>query len=504
MLNIPASATNIPSAASNVPSSVTSIPSSRPAILQNATAYWSFDDSDLGTALSDSTGRGNNLVRHMLPGPSTLTFAIAANETGAQPTTGELAKWGIWNRVLTGAEITALATGIGWPFVGGNASLADAKAYFLLNEASASASYADATGRGNTLIKQGVGGTVQVAGPQGTDFATQFNGANWLARAATADLAPGNTSHTIAGWVKLDALGTTQQVFWGQFDNGSRTGDVVYYHETYGWINWDFGNDTDLFRNAVTMASNFGHPTTATWYFTVCTYDQTASGNVMSQNVNGSTFNTLVNIQQPYRDAAIVSGGFSGHFQVNPNGNSLQLSGWDQVGNAGWAGLAANADLQIGNNAKTVGFWIKMDDTSTTQTVMGFFDTPTNKIDWVFQVGGNTIAFLLGDSTTHFDAVSVALADTAKHLVVAWFDKLGDGKIHIDIDHGAHVASATSTHTPASNTLNFMMGAATNSGGTSGFLQQLKGSIDECFIANGVPTQADLDALWNGGNGRHY
>lgn len=479
-------------------------PLNLPAIMKNATAFWGFDDASLGATLFDSTGRGNNLVRHMLPAASTLEFAIGGNEAGGQLTTGELAKWGIWNRVLTSAELTALATGIGWPFTGGNASLADAKAYYLLDEATSATSFADATGRGNTLALAGTGTTTKVAGPLGTDFSAKFTGTQWLQRAATADLAPGNTAHTICGWVQLDALGSTQQVFWGQFNAGIRTGDVVYYHETFGWMNWDFGNDTDLYRNAVTMASNFGHPTTGVWMFIACTYDPTPAGNVMSQSVNSSTPNQLVHIQQPYQDTGKILPGTSGHFQVNPNGNTLQLSGWDQVGSAGWAGLPANADLSIGNNAKTVWFWIKMDDTSTTQTIAGFFDTPTNKIDWVFQAGGNTIVFLLGDATTHFDDIVGPLADTSWHLVVAWFDKNGDGKLHMNIDHGAHVPTpVATTHTPAASTTPFMMGAATNTGGASGFLQQFKGSLDGFGIANGVPTQADLDALWNNGNGRN-
>ena len=478
-------------------------PLNLPVIMKNATAFWGFDDANLGTTIFDSTGRGNNLVRHMLPAASTLTFAIGANEAGTQLTTGSQAKWGIWHRALTSGEITALATGIGWPFTGGNSSLSDAAAYYLLNEASSSTTYADATGRGNTLTTAGTGNTTQVAGPLGSDFATQFAGTNWLQSAATADLAPGNTTHTIVGWVKLASLVVNpEQVFWGQFNNGTRTGDVVYYNHAFGRMNWGFGNDTDLYRNALTICNNFGAISTGTWYFIVCTYDQVA--NTMTHSVNG-TANVLSGVQQPTPGTGLIVPGNSATFTPNIDANGTATSGWDVVGSASFASIAANADVGIGNNAKTVWFWVKMADHTTTQTLCGLYNVGGNVYDWVFQIAAGVLYLSTGNSAgQNSTTVTANITDANWHLVVAWFDKTGDGKVHMNVDHGAQVStSATPSHVPATGSNPLMLGAALHTGTASGFDQQMNGQFDGFGIANGIPTSADLDALWNNGNGRN-
>lgn len=451
----------------------------------------------------DATGRGNDLTRRMLPATSTLAFALGGNSAGAQLVTAAQAKWGIWKRILTTSEKAALATGIGWPFTGGNASLADASAYYLLGEAGGSTSYADSTGRGNTLAKAGTNATVQVAGPLGSDFATKFDGTNYLTRAITADLQGGNSAFTVAGWVNLTSKGSAAgvQAFWGQFDNGIRLSTVVYFHHDNNAFQLDLGNDVDLYRNAGVVSSTFGSPSLSTWYFIVSQYDPTT--NLSTQIINNASTNSIGPIQQPAQITGKIGPvPLGAKFQVNPDFRATNLSGWDLVGAAVNCSHAVNGDLSIGNAAKTVWGWVKFDDFTATQTVIGSFNLNGTVGDWLIQQSAGALSFILGDSAGHFDSVSVALADTGWHMFVAWFDKSGDGKIHLSLDNGALVATpVTPTHTPATGSVAFIMGAATDTSTGSGFGQQLTGTLDGVGIANGAPNAADISALWNGGAG---
>src|SRR6478735_4905939 len=367
-------------------------------------AYWPLDDqlptSSGVNTMVDSTGRGNDLTRRMIPAVSTLAFALAGNSAGAQLTTGRLAKWGKWNRVLTTAEKTALLAAEGWPF-STTTSLQDAVAYYLLNEAGGSSSYADATARGNTLTKAGASATVRVAGPLGSDFATQFDGTNYLTRAATTDLQGGNATYTIAGWVKLDSLGAagSVQAFWGQFDNANRIGNVVYYHRDNTAFQGDLGNDVDLYRNAGVVSTNAGAPTTGVWYLLL--YEYNGATNTLTEEVNG-TANSLSTIQQPDRvTGKIGSSPIGAKFRVNPDYRATNQSGWDLVGAEVCCTKAVNGDLSIGNTAKTVWGWVKFDDFTTTQSVMGCFNLTGTSGDWMIQQSAGVMAFVLGDSAGH-------------------------------------------------------------------------------------------------------
>lgn len=482
-------------------------PSPTPSLIK--TAYWKLDDNlpapsppGVGNTMLDATGRGNNILRYLLPAASTLNFAIGGNEAGAQLTNGIVGPSGIWHRILTAGEKSALNGGEIWPF-NTTTTLRDAKAYYLLNEAGGSTSYADATGRGNTLTKQGTNATVRVAGPPGITFATQFDGTNYLSRAVTADLQGGNQAFTIATWINLATLGTTDQVqaWWGQFNNGIRVGSVVYYHFDNAAFQLDLGNDVDLYRNAGVVNKAFGTPSINTWYFILSQYDPTA--NLSSQTINNVSTNSLGPIQQPAQAAGkIGTNPLGAKFQVNPDFRALNASGWDLVGAAVNCNKATNGDMSIGNAAKTVWGWVKFDDFTTTSTVMGCVNLSGTVLDWCIQQSAGALLFLTGDSAGHFDSVTVPLADNNWHMFVCWFDKYGDGKIHLNLDNGAHVATPTiPTHTPATGSVAFVMGAATNTSTGSGFDQQLAGTLDGVGIANGTPTPNDIAALWNNGAG---
>ena len=171
-------------------------------ILSHITAYWKFDEPTPNTfsvpgTYADASGRGHMLTvnpTNIAPAASTGPFRIGANSSGGQTVNGSLAQWGKWNRILTTGEKAALAAGQTWPFSSTPSLQSGCVAYYLLNEASNSTNYADATGRGNTLTRNGT--TTQVTGPGGSGNATSINGAYLERNPPTADLKSGNYNFT--------------------------------------------------------------------------------------------------------------------------------------------------------------------------------------------------------------------------------------------------------------------------------------------------------------------
>lgn len=483
--------------AKDLAASTSSATVAAPALAARATAYWTMDVSLPGVL--DQSGHGNHLTRYMQPAVSDLPFILGANQFSGQNLTGRLAKWGGWRRLLTSAEKAALRAGEGWPFAT-TASLRDAAVFYLLNESSNAATYRDATGRGNTLTRTG-GAITQVAGPLGTDKGARFGsaGISFLSLyPATPDVAYGNSVHTISGWVNLDALGTSQQIFWGQLvpTTPTKVGNCLYYFSATDRLQSDFANNVDLYRNAVVVSLTSPPPGTGTWRHMLFDYDPAA--NVEGLEIDGVR-DELAEVVRP----APRTSPSRLHFAVPPQFNSLQ-SGWDNIGVQCFASHASNADLAIGPSTKTVWGWVRFDNAQSLQTVMGFLRDGVNYTDWVVQQSGGQLYFVLGDGAGGLDFCSVALSDTNWHCFVAWYDRTGDGKLHLNLDNGARVASASVTHTPAASSLQFLMGACTSPAAATGYNQQLLGDLGVCGISTGAPSSAEIANLYAFGSGRYY
>lgn len=480
------------------------------ALLNNVVAYWKFDDAAPGDyslarpAFRDATGRGNDLTvaPDVRPAVSTLDFRLGANNAGNQRLDGALAGWGIWKRKLTAPEKAALAGGEKWPF-STTTSLQDAAAYFLLDEASGSSSYADATGRGNDLARSGT--TTQVTGPLGTGFATNFTPGAYLHVSPTADLQGGGADHTIAGWVNLNNLpSNSQSIIWGQCDINSspaRTGDIVYCQTEGGadGFSYDLGNDVDLEDNGVVVIHN--SPSVATWYFLLAEYDKVSS--IQALAVNNGTRTTFPHNYFPGLNPGKIRSGI--HLFDQPQFDASS-SGWDGGPRAPFLIGPNNVDTAFRNASKTVWCWFKADSTVAGQIpIAGFYDSTSGagKINWMIFLGASTLIFYVGDGTTtnSFTGTSgIPFSDTASwHLLVCWYDEAA-GMIHMDLDHGTHTSSGTVSLTVTPSTQpNLIIGSNLNA--VAGFETPFAGSIDEMGIANGVPVSTDLDALWNGGSG---
>lgn len=482
------------------------------ALINNIVAYWNFDETEptdftVENYYLDNTGRGNDLIVQpdQRVQPSTVDFVLGANNsTNSQLLDGSMAQWGKWNRLLTSGEKTALLGGETWPFPA-TPSLRDAVAYYLLDEASNSATYADATGRGNTLTRSG--SITQVTGPGGSGHAAEFvSGGRLILTPVTADLQVGNSPFTVFGWFNMNTKpsGVNESIFWGQIDLASsphKTGFVAYYQGTSDTVNGDLGDGVDLFANGVLEIAG-SSPTVSTWYPVLYEFDPVSSA--LSGSFNGGSVAVFDRNVFPGVVTGII--GNAAQFSVPPLYAGAG-SGWDAQPVVR-AAAANDADVSFGDNAKTGWFWFKASDTSATQSLAGFYNFANNDIDWLVQLAGNTLYFLMGNSAGTFQFCDVPFTDTSSfHLIVFWYDKTAN-TIHLDLDHGASVASlALSTFTPAASSMELFVGSnqdGTPGAGIAGANQQYLGAIDEMGIANGIPLSTDLDTLWNGGAGWTY
>lgn len=310
---------------------------------------------------------------------------------------------------------------------------------------------------------------------------------------------------TIVGWVSLNEKPATdvsqmQQVFWGQLiqsaANNAVSGFNVYYDPTADRFCYDqdAGDNATLAQGSYIVETVFGSPTLNTWYFLIIEYD--SANNQATLSVNNGTKHILSNTIQPLQATGKI--GFGSQFLLNPAGGfSTRTSGWDVAvpnGNS-HVSCPANPNISIGNNSKTVWGWFKTTTPTADQMLAGFFANGAND-DWSIQIVNNFIYFIFGNSDVY---ASVTMNDTNWHLVMCWYDKIRE-RIYIDLDHGAATSSiSTTTSTPQVSTNEFRMGA--DSSVINPGNRQFQGILNLWGIANGTPTQADKDTLWNNGNG---
>jgi hypothetical protein len=476
------------------------------ALVDQATAFWRFGDPLSSNKLVDALGRGNDLTPFLRPAPVTLDFRMGSSNNPMQQLFGALAKWGKWNRALTVAEKAALYGGEAWPFAT-TASLKDAVAYYLLNEATGTLAYNDATGRGNVLRSAGT--PSQTAGPTGGSYATLFEAGDSLWRPYTSDLQTGNYPWTIAGWVKLTGPIVTgavkQQVFWGQWQtSGQTSGTNVYFDSTT--LNehsfcLDGGFPNYISQGPVITDTNALNPSADTWYCLVSEYDPAT--NLLSLTVNNTTTASLGPIQQPVPVPGRV--GYGSHFRLNPAFDFGTLSGWDGPAvpdGSCHASMRRTADVSFGNESFTVWRWIKCDETVATQTVIGIFDPNIDAVEWAVQVSAGKLFWVIGNGGNVYEFNNATSIDTNWHLFICWYDK-ANGKLCVSLD-GAAPAEKTIAVTPGAmyGNARLLVGAASrNDASEYSIGQQFRGALNAVGIARGVPSAADRAALWNGGAG---
>lgn len=471
----------------------------------NIKAFWHFGEAHTATAIVDQTGRGNNLTPYLRINACTAQFRMGRNSAASsgQQVLGSLKGWGHWNRLLTSGEKAALAGGEYYPFNTTPSLLNGLLVYYLLDETGGSTTYADATGRGNDLTATGT--TTQVTGPNGGgDKGTNLTDGVYLTKSSPGtDLRSSQASTTIAGWVSLDskpAGATAQQVFWGQLVNNTATsGFNVYFDPTADRFAADFdaGDGAVLNQGVLILDSTLGSPTLGTWYHVLA--ELNVASNKVGLVVNNGTASELSSILQPLPVAGKIGNG--SQFATNTTASfATRTSGWDfppTVAGNNHTTITANSDVSIGNNSKTVWGWFKTTNAATTQTLMGSWLGASANTDWILQISASKVYWVLGHDQAF---ITVNMSDTNWHLVVAWFDKDAN-QMHLDLDHGDQTASGAGPGVPATSTA--MTAGATADNGTSNS-DQFLGILNAWGIASGTPTQADLDTLWNNGNGYAY
>jgi hypothetical protein len=145
-----------------------------------------------------------------------------------------------------------------------NGLLNNLVAYYSLDNVS------DATGRGNTLTNNG--GASFVAGRVGNCANFVAASGQRLVRASTSDLVLGDIDFTITCWVNLGDKSVDRPIV-VKGDGGGYEYGIVY----------DAAQDMFKFTdsNHSVLASTFGSPSLATWYFIAVTY------------LNGSSFPSI-------------------------------------------------------------------------------------------------------------------------------------------------------------------------------------------------------------------
>jgi len=119
---------------------------------------------------------------------------------------------------------------------------------------------------------------------------------NYLSKAATHGLEAGDRDFSVAGWVKLGTDSLVSMAGVGQYGSSAPANN--------DWALWRHTSSSGYFRFTVAdssfhtlLASTFGTPSLATWYFLYAYYDSVADE--MGISVNDGTVDTVGSITAP-------------------------------------------------------------------------------------------------------------------------------------------------------------------------------------------------------------
>lgn len=134
---------------------------------------------------------------------------------------------------------------------------------------------------GNTVLYgSGISGNA-------ADFEMDDN--EYLNIADNAYLSMGDIDMTITGWVYLESNTQTQQIIWKYSSTGPSKEYMFYFDLATTTFRWAVSGDGNV--ASIVVASNFGAPSTATWYYFVLQHD--ATNNQIKISINNGTMNSL-------------------------------------------------------------------------------------------------------------------------------------------------------------------------------------------------------------------
>lgn len=474
---------------------------------------WKCDDGD-GVVMDDATGdSANDLLIETVPTQgSTYDFTIGANHAGNQRLSGRIAHPALWHRKLTSGEKTARSGGEFHPYAT-TTTLQDYKAEWLLDETTGSTTFDEASGdSGNDLTEAG-GDLTRVAGPNGSDYGQQFDGAgDKLFKSSPGDdLQHGHRDCTMACWCYFDVLPTSgaQALMMGQLavDNPYGVGACIYWHAGSGRFHADYGRiDQTHFRNNAVVVSSLSGITTGVWYHVLFEYEKSTSTLKIEVTPSGgsTTVTSFTPAAYPETVSPLISTGSAARFGVPPLFDpATQTSGFDLVGGRFAYLTTWTSDMKLASGSpKAIAFWSNQTDSTGNQTVIGGIDDPNIIDNFAVQISLGRIYFLIGDGQVgSFDYCDIAYV--ADKLYICQYDP-GNTLIAIyRYDNGLEESDTTaSTKTPTANpTVPFRVGCAYDGAPQSFFAQQYRGSLDAIAIINKLLTSGERDDIDNGGLG---
>lgn len=174
--------------------------------------------------------------------------------------------------------------------------------------------------------------------------------------ADNADLSFADDAFHFAGWVQLESVGANRAII--EKGTGSHGEYELYYVQASTQFRLDVYSSTGFGGGHTVLASSFGTPSLATWYFLECWHDPVA--NEIGIRVNRGTANTTshsTGILDGAGGFKLGSDSFANHFDGLMEGWSLWSvkksdADMDAIYNAG-AGLAF-ADWDAGGGSSVV------------------------------------------------------------------------------------------------------------------------------------------------------
>lgn len=159
------------------------------------------------------------------------------------------------------------------------------RAYWKFDEASGNA--ADNSGNGYTLTNTNIATYTSGKFANAGTFASASS--QYFTIADNADISVGNNPVTFTAWVNATTLGANRDILtkWGVAGTNAQLEYQLGYENATAKFYFSVGDGTNV---GSVYASNFGAPTTATWYLIVAQYDPVKG--LIAIGVNNSQMNT--------------------------------------------------------------------------------------------------------------------------------------------------------------------------------------------------------------------
>lgn len=199
--------------------------------------------------------------------------------------------------------------------------------YWRLEEASGTRY--DYSKNGNHLTSNNsVGQTTGVSAYTGNCASFVLASSQYLSSGSTSSLQGGNKDYTIAAWVRMTTIATSQNVITKETSTSGQREYALFYQSPVLRFNVYTNNN----QAEQVSASNFGTVATNTWMFVLCWYDSTGKTANISVNNGAANTKSLTGVPQAASTAAFAIGRSSyPGFEFYLNGDCDEVGKWDRL-----------------------------------------------------------------------------------------------------------------------------------------------------------------------------